>query len=122
MTDFGNMEPASQDRRGQKRSQARASVGFRQRGKTRISSRLLDLTTSGCKIRLSQSVKAGERVWVTLPTLESWSAQIAWVDDGHAGLEFEQPLHPAVADMVIKRAAVWAFTAAYSEKSAADSR
>ena len=102
------------DRRRQKRSKAVASVGFRQRGKTRISSKLLDLTTSGCKIKLAENIHAGERVWVTLPTLESWYAKVAWVADGYAGLDFEQPLHPAVADLVVRRAAVWTFTSAVS--------
>jgi hypothetical protein len=39
-----------------------------------------------------------------VPTLESWYAKVAWREGDTWGLDFVDPFHPAVADMVIRRA------------------
>lgn len=85
---------------------ARLSVGFRERGRTSGTSTLYDLSTHGCKVKLENYLVVGQRVWITLPTLESWSGTVAWRDDAFAGIEFDRPLHPAVSTMVMKRAMI----------------
>ena len=43
----------------------------------------------------------GSTVWLKLPGLEAWYATVAWVGDDCAGLEFSQPLHPAVVERFV---------------------
>jgi hypothetical protein len=57
---------------------------------------VVDLSEGGCGIESSAWLEAGARVWLKLPGLQSWPARVAWADGVRAGLEFDQPLHPAV--------------------------
>ena len=60
---------------------------------------VLDLSPGGCMVdRKRANAEPGGRVLVTLPGLSPQSAQVVWVEDGHAGIAFEQPLHEAVLD------------------------
>lgn len=79
---------------------------FRAHGRNRISARILDLSKNGCRIELDRALAAGERVSIRLSGLESRSALVVWSKQGEAGLEFEQPLHPAVVRMLVLRANV----------------
>lgn len=47
----------------------------------------------------------GTYSWIVLPTLESRYARVAWCNGGAAGLDFAEPLHSAVTDMIVERAA-----------------
>lgn len=98
------LEPVSEKRRIP-RSRAQAPAKFRERGRTRIDVQLLDLSTHGCKVRADAALVVGSQAWVVLPTLASWRAKVAWSDEQHLGLDFVEPLHPAVADLLIRRAA-----------------
>jgi hypothetical protein len=59
---------------------------------------VVDLSTHGCGIELDSHVELGARVWLALPGLEPWPSRVAWSQDRRAGLEFDRPMHPAVAD------------------------
>ena len=96
---------ASHDRRWFQRSSAEVAAAFRERGRTRLPVQLVDLSAKGCKVKLNGSVVVGSHAWVMLPTLESWYARVAWTEGGEAGLDFVQPLHRAVAEMIVARAA-----------------
>lgn len=93
------------DRRWFERSPAEVAASFRERGRTRLPVQLIDLSPQGCKVKLSDSVVVGSHAWIMLPTLESWYARVAWTEAGEAGLDFVRPLHRAVADMIVARAA-----------------
>ena len=95
---------ASHDRRWFERSPAEVAAAFRERGRTRLPVQLIDLSSKGCKVKLSGAVVVGSHAWIMLPTLESWYACVAWSRDGEAGLDFERPLHDAVTRMVVERA------------------
>jgi hypothetical protein len=101
----GNLETASP--RQQRRAERHAtdiSAGVRERGRSRLEIDVVDLSTHGCKIEFRGVLIVGAHAWLTLPTLESWSARIAWMEEGKAGLDFTRPLHPAVADRLIRMA------------------
>lgn len=58
---------------------------------------VLDLSPGGCMVdRKRCNAEQGARVLVKLPGLGFQPANVAWVEDQHAGFAFEQPLHEAV--------------------------
>jgi hypothetical protein len=65
---------------------------------------VLDLSHGGCMVDRKRVVaEPGARVLVTLPGLASQAAQVVWVEDEHAGIAFEQPLHEAVLEHLWQR-------------------
>ena len=94
---------------GERRWTPRAAVSIpaalRERGRVRCDVEVLNLSTAGCAIHSSRPVRVGDHSWIMLPTLESWDARIAWSKSGLCGLDFTEPLHPAVAEMIIRRGA-----------------
>lgn len=88
------------DRRAQPRRALAAAATFRERGRSREDVRVTDLSPSGCRVVLKGALICGEHGWVTLPTLAPWGCAVAWRSDEEAGVRFERPLHPAVAEMI----------------------
>ena len=95
-----------QEKRSARRRLAKAPVGLREKGRTWVSAEISDLSHNGCCLKLTFPLVAGERLWIKLPTIEPWAAYTAWIEDGRAGLSFERPLHPAVSDLVVRRAMI----------------
>jgi hypothetical protein len=62
---------------------------------------VVDLSTNGCALAPSFGFIEGGLVWVKLGDVESWEADVAWVEGGRAGLQFRRPLHPAVLQRLI---------------------
>lgn len=94
------------ERRWVRRFLARMSIGFRERGRTSEISTLYELSTHGCKVRLKSHLVVGQHIWIKLPTLESWSGRVAWMNESFAGIEFDRPLHPAVSRLIVQRALI----------------
>jgi len=94
------------DRRWVGRVACRTSAAFRERQRTRLDVEIVNLSTHGCAVKSAASQTAGAHCWIILPTLESWYAKIAWCDGSLFGLDFTEPLHPAVAEMITHRANV----------------
>jgi hypothetical protein len=94
---------------GDRRRCARAPVGmeaqFRERGRGAFAIDIRNLSRDGCGARLHGPVVFGDHLWIRLPTLASLPARIAWTAAGEAGIQFEQPLHEAVAALLVARAA-----------------
>jgi len=86
----------ARDRRISPRSRSRSAATIRQRG---VSERvqIMDLTIGGCRFECQWDMPVGTRIWLTLPGLEPWPSMVAWFKQGSAGLEFDKPLHSAVA-------------------------
>ncbi len=85
------------ERRRQGRAGINMTVAMRERGRSALDARLLDLSPLGCRVD-GLIVGAGDgQVWVKLPGLESLAAQRIWSSGNIAGLCFDTPLHPAVA-------------------------
>lgn len=58
-----------------------------------------DLTIQGCKIdRASSRLDSGNRVIIRPEGFEGFHGTVKWVSDSFAGVEFDQPLHPAIVD------------------------
>ena len=49
------------------------------------------------------SVVSGDRIWISLPGIESIQAEVCWVKEWIVGVEFARPLYPAVFELVRDR-------------------
>ncbi len=77
-----------------------ADISLRRSFDTRYQVRILDFSPHGCRIELVERVRPGDRVWISLPGIETIEATTCWVDGFVAGVEFVHPLHPSVFDML----------------------
>jgi thioredoxin-related protein len=64
---------------------------------------VVDISPQGCRVELPVRVKVDDTIWVTFPGLEAIQGKVCWVDEWIAGIEFKNPLHAAVFDMVEQR-------------------
>lgn len=79
-------------------------AGLRQRGASGISVEVLDLSTHGFRASTHLELEPGTDVWLRLPGLESCHAVVAWRRGNLIGCQFERPLHPAVLEMIVRKA------------------
>ncbi len=80
-----------------------ADISLRRSFETRYSVRILDFSPHGARVELVERVRPGDRLWISLPGIETLEAITCWVDDFIAGVEFVHPLHPSVFDMLTAR-------------------
>ena len=78
-------------------------VEFRRHSDSRYRVELIDLSPQGCQIAPPIRVQQDEGVWLRVPGLESIHGRVCWVKEWNAGVEFDQPLHAAVFDLLVKR-------------------
>ena len=77
------------------RSSMKAKCRSQSGGKVELT--VLDLSPIGCMVdRRAWCVHPGDRIQIQLDGLGFQSAQVSWVEDDLAGIEFEQLLHEAV--------------------------
>jgi len=91
---------------GRKSQRVRLEIaaGLRQRGASSVTVEVMDLSTDGFRVLSHLDLQPGLDVWLRLPGLEPFHAEVAWTDGLHAGCRFEKPLHPAVLQMIASRA------------------
>jgi hypothetical protein len=77
-------------------------------GKVRLSANvwlavtITDITVQGCKIEATNwPTSPGQAIWLKLESLCSLEAEVRWVLPDHVGIEFKEPLHPAVVDHLL---------------------
>jgi hypothetical protein len=87
-----------QENRGTPRRRANQMASLRQRKLPPEMIQLIDISPSGAGFRSRWPFTVGNRVWLSLPGLETWPATIAWYEEGRGGLRFDSPLHPVVAE------------------------
>ncbi len=76
-----------------------AEVQLRRAGKS-YTARVLDASTSGCKIRFTEKPAVGETVWIKFPGLEGLEAEVQWVAEFVGGVRFTKSIHPAVLQLL----------------------
>src|SRR3954466_10384096 len=97
--------PERMERRQWPRLPLEADVELRRRRETHYTIPMQDLTPQGCRVASPERLLGGEMVWVQLPSLASLPAQVKWTKTWQSGIEFEQPMHPAVFAMMMARLA-----------------
>ena len=85
------------ERRRTGRAPLLVEVSMRERGRSAQAVRLVDLSPYGCLVDGMILIQRDAQLWLRLPGLESLAVQVAWSAGSRIGLEFETPLHPAVA-------------------------
>lgn len=90
--------------RKSQRTQVDMGAALRQRGASGVSVRVLDLSPHGFRAATHLELPQGSDVWLRLPGLEPYHATVAWSEGHFIGCAFERPLHPAVVDMIVRKA------------------
>ncbi len=96
-------EPDFQSTGGRKtdRKQFEATVQFRA-GTKRATIKLVDLSPHGARVQGVFLVRAGDRFWIKLPSIEAIEARVAWVEEFEFGCEFLRPLSPLVFEAMTR--------------------
>lgn len=89
--------PNFTERRRQGRAPLSVEVFVRERGRSAVAARLVDFSSHGCQIEGLILIQRDTQLWVRLPGLESQAVQPVWTDGARCGLQFDSPLHSAVA-------------------------
>ena len=65
---------------------------------------VLDISPGGCMVASKGwTADLGERVLTTVRGIGVQASHLVWIEDGRAGIAFEQPLHAAVYDYLLAR-------------------
>jgi hypothetical protein len=95
-TDMRALVPRRSERRG-----ISAKVQYR-RSTVRMAGVTLDLSCHGVRLAAMERMRIGEVLWITLPGLPPRRATVKWADRFDIGCEFDDALHPAVFDQIVK--------------------
>ena len=96
-------EAKQQVARSEQRRTAGMQAQLRRIGRLKYWVELRDLSPDGCMIDLVERPALDEVMQVKLTGLETLQARVRWVDNYIAGLKFEQPIHPAVFELLLQR-------------------
>lgn len=66
--------------------------------------KVLDISPGGCMVASAGwMAEKGERVLTTVRGIGVQTSHLVWMEDGRAGIAFDQPLHAAVYDYLLAR-------------------
>ncbi|MBN8818001.1 MAG: PilZ domain-containing protein [Sphingomonas sp.] len=77
-------------------------VRVRRKGESWFKSRITDMSLNGFKLLSFVKLRVGMEVWVMFPGFEGRKAYVTWVANHEAGCEFENALHPAIFDHIVR--------------------
>jgi hypothetical protein len=98
-----NMTPLAgqPERRRVQRIALRLNATARERGRNRVSVRVIDISTHGCRIEILGGSFVEGSIWLSMAGIEAHPSRVVWNVDGFAGLEFIAPLDEAVLDRLL---------------------
>ncbi len=95
--------PPENQSRTEHRKGVDVNVFIRSRQQRAGVSYISDLSCNGCCVDTAgQSLRAGQQVFIKLPSLEYVPGVVRWVQDDNAGIEFSKPLYPAVFEHLLQ--------------------
>lgn len=100
---FMRYEHAAQEDRSAPRIRLNIPATMRPSGSPGFKVIVKDLSLSGFACEALTGMKAGTRVWLTLPGLAALQAEIMWNDGTIVGCAFNNLLNPAVLENVLAR-------------------
>ena len=100
---FMRYEHAAQEDRSAPRIKLNIPATMRPSASSGFKVIVKDLSLSGVACEALTGMKAGTRVWLTLPGLSSLQAEIMWNDGVMVGCAFTNLLNPAVLENVLAR-------------------
>jgi hypothetical protein len=92
-----------EEHRQRERLELSAALSLRRQGRPQYQARLFDLTVAGCRVEFVERPRTDELLWVKFEGLNAIEAKVRWVDGFYGGLEFVQPIHAAVFDLLLIR-------------------
>jgi hypothetical protein len=90
----------SNDRRSE-RVVLDALVSLRRSGQLNYRVRVLNASLHGCRVEFVERPQLDEQLWVKFEGLQALEAEVCWVEGFTAGVNFLQPIHPAVFDRLV---------------------
>jgi PilZ domain len=98
-----NERPESQpERRRAPRTALRLGASIRESGRSRVSAKLIDISTHGCRIEATSGASADTWVMLSIAGLETQYCRIVWRCHEFAGIEFAAPLAETVLDRLLQ--------------------
>ena len=88
------------DRRSE-RVALNASVSLRRSGQLNYRVRIFDASLHGCRVEFVERPRVDEQLWVKFDGLQPLEAEVCWVEGFSVGVNFAQPVHPAVFERLI---------------------
>lgn len=82
--------------RRSKRVALNASVSLRRSGQLSYRVRIFNASLHGCRVEFVERPKVDEQLWVKFDGLRQLEAEVCWVEGFTVGVNFVQPIHPAV--------------------------
>lgn len=92
--------PVGDGRRSERRI-VNLAARLREPGATLTGAVVHDLSTEGFMAETELALDPEASVWLKLPGLEPQCCRVVWTENGRAGFEFAQPLHPGTLEMVV---------------------
>jgi hypothetical protein len=98
------MAEASQgkgERRRVLRLALRLTATMRDGRSSRVRARVIDMSTSGCRIECTAPVEDESWIWLSIAGLETQYCRVVWHCEEFIGLAFERPLSEAVFNKLL---------------------
>jgi hypothetical protein len=78
-----------------------ASVSLRRSGQLNYRVRIFNASLHGCRVEFVERPEVDEQLWVKFDGLQPLEAEVCWVEDFTVGVNFVQPIHPAVFNRLV---------------------
>jgi hypothetical protein len=78
-----------------------AEVSLRRSGQNNYRVRVFDASLHGCRVEFVERPQLDEQLWVKFDGLQPLEAGVCWIEGFAAGVNFRQPIHPAVFDRLV---------------------
>ena len=102
MSDSDKRPDGQPDRRRAPRTALRLNASIREPGRGRVSARVIDISTHGCRIEAMPSVATDSWVLLSIVGLETQYSRVVWSCHEFAGIEFANPIADAVLDRLLQ--------------------
>lgn len=102
MTDCAKRPDGQPERRRAERSALRLNATIREPGRGRVSVRVIDISTHGCRIEATTGASADSWVLLSIAGLETQYCRVAWHCQEFSGLEFATPLAEPVLEKLLQ--------------------
>ena len=90
------------DRRRAERAALRLNATMREAGRGRVTARVIDISTHGCRIEAGSGASVETWLWLSIAGLETQYCRVVWRCQEFAGLEFATPLSEPVLDRLLQ--------------------
>jgi hypothetical protein len=78
-----------------------AGVALRRPGQLAYRVKIFDASLHGCRLEFVERPRLEEQLWVKFDGLQPLEAEVCWIEGFNAGVNFVQPIHPAVFDRLV---------------------